>query len=240
MLSQQLLFSVYTHSSRLNFSDFEPSSVFRGTLLPDQGKAEWGDTTGAVKVLLTAALQDSMNSIFVLLSDSDVPLYPARLTYMQLIQVRIAMPCLQTSNPLPIGLGICILIFNTSWQDDLPSWLSTFPGLSGCWAQPVVVLVVQEKVSRVDGCHAWNFVNLHRYTCAMAEDGIDIHHWRKSNLFMLFIRKHAQLFRDDTKVYESFQVRASLLSSTCVSVGGACQLFDESSNVYLIKTTNRL
>ena len=87
VLQQQLLYSVYVHSSRLNFTDFEPGSVFHGTLVAAQGRAAWGDTTPAVRILLEESLKDYMNHLFVLLSDSDIPLYPAKLTYTQLIQV---------------------------------------------------------------------------------------------------------------------------------------------------------
>ena len=47
----------------------------------------WGthSLTVAIRALLEAAVEDSLNQRFVLLSESDVPLYPATVTYMQLM-----------------------------------------------------------------------------------------------------------------------------------------------------------
>lgn len=86
LLQRQYLFSVYVHSSRLEgFSDFSPDSPFYGTLLPETHEASWGDTTPATRQLLRAALKDPLNVNFLLLSDSDIPLYPATLVYQQLV-----------------------------------------------------------------------------------------------------------------------------------------------------------
>ena len=49
--------------------------------------AGWGDTTHAVRSLLRTALLEPRNQRFMLLSDADIPLYPATLTYLQLFQV---------------------------------------------------------------------------------------------------------------------------------------------------------
>ena len=62
----------------------------------------------------------------------------------------------------------------------------------------------------MDACHQYDFTNINRYTCAMTEDGIDLHHWRKSNLFMLLIRKHAEAFRDEQEIWQSFEVNSLL------------------------------
>ena len=48
--------------------------------------AGWGDTTRAVRELLRAALLEPRNQRFILLSDADIPLYPATMTYLQLFQ----------------------------------------------------------------------------------------------------------------------------------------------------------
>lgn len=84
----------------------------------------------------------------------------------------------------------------------------------------------QEQKSRVDACHAYDYVNINRYTCAMADDGVDLHHWRKSNLFMLLTRKHAEMFRDDQVIYKSFQVFECKLTPVlvfiCASDGDMC------------------
>ena len=68
--------------------------LVRGTTLPRGSlpaqsaarAAGWGDTTQAVRELLRAALLEPRNQRFILLSDADIPLYPATLTYLQLFQ----------------------------------------------------------------------------------------------------------------------------------------------------------
>ena len=65
--------------------DFDPGSVFFGTLLPEKYEASWGDTTPATRAMLRAGLADPLNSNFMLLSDSDIPLYPATLVYQQVL-----------------------------------------------------------------------------------------------------------------------------------------------------------
>ena len=87
---QQMLFTLYVHSSLLGFSGFQPGDVFHGTLIRNLTHAEAGDSTAAVRQLLQAALAEPRNQRFVLLSDTDIPLYPARLIWMQLATVRHA------------------------------------------------------------------------------------------------------------------------------------------------------
>lgn len=45
----------------------------------------WGDTIDATRAQLRHALKEALNQRFLLLSDTDVPLYPARLVYLQLM-----------------------------------------------------------------------------------------------------------------------------------------------------------
>ena len=46
-----------------------------------------GDTTGPVRHLLQAALAEPRNERFVLLSETDIPLYPAKMVWLQLAMV---------------------------------------------------------------------------------------------------------------------------------------------------------
>ena len=46
---------------------------------------KWGDTIDATRAQMLHALEDPLNQRFVTLSDTDVPLYPARMTYLQLM-----------------------------------------------------------------------------------------------------------------------------------------------------------
>ena len=57
VLKQQFLYTVYVHSSLMEFTDFPADSMFAGTLVKNLTRAEWGDTSPAVQSLLKAALQ---------------------------------------------------------------------------------------------------------------------------------------------------------------------------------------
>lgn len=46
---------------------------------------QWGDTIDATRAQLRHALTDPLNQRFLMLSDTDVPLYPARMVYLQLM-----------------------------------------------------------------------------------------------------------------------------------------------------------
>ena len=51
-------------------------------------KTAWGDTIDATRAQLRHALQDPLNQRFITLSDTDIPTYPARLVYLQLMSER--------------------------------------------------------------------------------------------------------------------------------------------------------
>lgn len=56
-LQRQNMFSFYVHSSMLNFSGFQPHDVFYGTMIQDLTHAIWGDTSTAVRNLMSTALK---------------------------------------------------------------------------------------------------------------------------------------------------------------------------------------
>eukprot|EP00887_Chlorella_sp_A99_P002199 scaffold21.g2199.t1 len=86
---QQHLFSIYVHSA----ASFDPEgaypggSVFENRTLGCRINPEWGshDLVEAQRLLYRAALEDPLNSRFLLISESDVPLYPASLIWAQLM-----------------------------------------------------------------------------------------------------------------------------------------------------------
>lgn len=82
--SWMLLFNVYVHPPP-NVVLHE-SSIFRNYQLPQRVTVEWGQwsVVEAEKLLLAQALSDPLNSRFVLLSETCVPLYPAPLVWAQL------------------------------------------------------------------------------------------------------------------------------------------------------------
>lgn len=53
--------------------------------VPCRVAADWGNLNDAERVLVLAALRDPRNQRFVLMSDSDIPLYPAPMVWAQLM-----------------------------------------------------------------------------------------------------------------------------------------------------------
>ncbi|CAL8469014.1 g8555 [Coccomyxa elongata] len=87
-LQQQHLFAIYVHvGSNENFAGFPRDSVFHGRVIPTRLKTRWGthSLTTAIRALLKEALNDAQNQRFVLLSEWDIPLYPPRVVYLQLM-----------------------------------------------------------------------------------------------------------------------------------------------------------
>lgn len=89
VIGRQHLFDVWVHTL-VNFTGFPPSSVFHGRELPPEFRvtAVWGTHTliDAERALLAAGLTNPRAAKFVLLSESDVPLYSPQAVYAQLLE----------------------------------------------------------------------------------------------------------------------------------------------------------
>ena len=88
VIARQHLFDVWVHTL-VDFKGFPPGSTFKGRELPPEFrvKAVWGTHTlvDATRALLAAALTNPRNQKFVLLSESDVPLYSPLVLYAQMM-----------------------------------------------------------------------------------------------------------------------------------------------------------
>ena len=78
---------VLTALPDLGFAGHAKGSLFHGREIPVHIQASWGgfELVDIAKELFRAALTDTANQKMVLLSESCLPLYPATLTYAQLI-----------------------------------------------------------------------------------------------------------------------------------------------------------
>lgn len=79
------IFSVYIHPHPDH--RFPASSFFAGHEIIDRVNVQWGrhSMIEAERLLLRAALQDPLNSHFVLLCETSIPLYSAPATYLQIV-----------------------------------------------------------------------------------------------------------------------------------------------------------
>ena len=141
-------------------------------------QTHWGthSLTMAIRALLEFALEDSLNQRFMLLSESDVPLYPATVVWLQLIneqQSRIrACPGPLVSSaysqfPLAQQRASSRLIYITN-----------------------LVLQAKSQPSRWSG--------------SLQESTVGVHHWRHSDAWFCLIRRHAEAISDDTEVVREF------------------------------------
>ncbi|KAL4426017.1 hypothetical protein ABPG75_010033 [Micractinium tetrahymenae] len=85
-IDQQHLFSVYVHAPP-NIKDEDLPPFFRGRLIADRLQPQWGthQLVEATRNLLWEAFRDPLNERFVLLSESDIPLYDPLTLHQQLM-----------------------------------------------------------------------------------------------------------------------------------------------------------
>ncbi|KAG0521950.1 hypothetical protein BDA96_08G206000 [Sorghum bicolor] len=99
------LFSVYVHATPGYRHDFPPASAFHRRFVPSQ-VAEWGKASmlDAERRLLANALLDPANELFVLLSESCIPLYGFPAVYSYLTRSRASFVG-AFDDPGPAGRG---------------------------------------------------------------------------------------------------------------------------------------
>jgi hypothetical protein len=85
VIDRQHLFSVYVHAPP-TFPNYTESSMWKGRLVRHRVTTIWGSHTlvEATRNLLWEAYRDPLNTRFVLLSESDIPLYDPLTFYQQL------------------------------------------------------------------------------------------------------------------------------------------------------------
>lgn len=85
MVDNQHLFSVYVHAPP-GFPDYHDESLWYGRLVQHRVKTSWGAHTlvEATRHLMWEAFKDPLNTRFLLLSESDIPLYDPLTMWQQL------------------------------------------------------------------------------------------------------------------------------------------------------------
>ncbi|KAI3432241.1 hypothetical protein D9Q98_003802 [Chlorella vulgaris] len=88
VLHRQHLFDVYVHPHP-NFTGYAPGSLLYGRELgaPERVATKWGSHSlvDAAEALMAAALRNPRNQKFLILSESDLPLYSPEVMYQQLL-----------------------------------------------------------------------------------------------------------------------------------------------------------
>ena len=85
-IAAQVPYSVYIHAPP-SFTGYPPGSLWDNYLIQERITTRWGDysLTAATRALISAALVDPGNQWFVLVSESDIPLYDPLTFYLQLM-----------------------------------------------------------------------------------------------------------------------------------------------------------
>lgn len=52
-------------------------------------------------------------------------------------------------------------------------------------------------------------INVNRYTCRMASNGVQLHHWRKNSPWFALVRPHAEMLVAEESVRDSFREHCS-------------------------------
>jgi len=86
VIAAQLLFSIYIHAPP-SFTGYALESIWAPYRIHDQIETKWGDhsITAATKEMLRTAIANPLNQRFVLISESDIPLYDPLTFYTQLM-----------------------------------------------------------------------------------------------------------------------------------------------------------
>ena len=83
---KQHLFSIYVHAPPSFRKEYNPKSLWHGKMVRYRVETEWGAHTlvEATRHLLWEAFRDPLNTRFLLLSESDIPIYDPLTMYQQL------------------------------------------------------------------------------------------------------------------------------------------------------------
>jgi hypothetical protein len=87
VLSRQHLFSIYIHVPHGIHPDLPTSPQWASRVITEHVATSWGGFTlvDAARALMRAALENPLNQRFVLVSESDLPLYSPAVVYSQLM-----------------------------------------------------------------------------------------------------------------------------------------------------------
>lgn len=139
-------------------------------------QTHWGthSLTVAIRALLEFALEDALNQRFVLLSESDVPLYPATVFWSQLM----AEP--------DSRIRAC--------PGPLVRWHACLWGHAcGSMRTAHACMHAAQKEYKPE-----------RWAGDIQTSTMGLHHWRRSDTWLALTRRHAELIAGDTQIVEEF------------------------------------
>jgi hypothetical protein len=190
-ISRQHLFDVWVHPA-VDFPGFPVNSVFHGREIPREFRVRtvWGTHTiiDATRALLAAALTNPRAEKFVLMSESDVPLYSPMALYTQMMSETRSRVNACNNTGGDSAIEDQVMLEQEKKQDEKTVFsrrLKPVPPLRG----------------RPD----WNHNDGYRLRDDMIAEGLTLSTWRKSWQWIALTRRHAELAVEDIDVDATFR-----------------------------------
>lgn len=196
-ISRQHLFDVWVHPA-VDFPGFPLESVFYGREIPREFRVHtvWGTHTivDATRALLAAALTNPRAEKFLLMSESDVPLYSPMALYTQMMSESRSR------------VNACNNTGGFEQEAEENSFLEQEQ------EEDARVFKAMEKLpprlkpaAPLRGRPDWNHNDGYRLRDDMIAEGLALSTWRKSWQWIALTRRHAQLAVDDVDVDATFR-----------------------------------
>lgn len=196
-ISRQHLFDVWVHPA-VDFPGFPLDSVFYGREIPREFRVStvWGTHTiiDATRALLAAALTNPRAEKFVLMSESDVPLYSPMALYTQIMaESRSRVNACNNTGGTEQNAEDKVFLDQQQKEDERVIQASgKFPLRS-------------KPATPLRGRPDWNHNDGYRLRDDMIAEGLKLSTWRKSWQWIALTRRHAQLAVDDIHVDATFR-----------------------------------
>ena len=197
-ISRQHLFDVWVHPA-VDFPGFPLDSVFYGREIPPEFRVEtvWGTHTliDATRALLAAALTNPRAKKFVLMSESDVPLYSPMALYTQMMSESRSR------------VNAC----NNTGGSEQEAEEKLFLEQQQEQGEKRVFKATEKLPQRLKpaaplrGRPDWNHNDGYRLRDDMIAEGLTLSTWRKSWQWIALTRRHAELAVEDIDLDATFR-----------------------------------
>jgi Core-2/I-Branching enzyme len=219
LISHQHLFDVWIHPA-VDFPGFPSDSVFYGREIPREFRVHtvWGTHTiiDATRALLAAALTNPRAEKFVLMSESDVPLYSPMALYTQTMAESKSRvnACNNTGGG---GGDVDSSATSSSFlsEEELLTKQQEEENAAGVAAKknlrplkpPSTIGTTSTNGTAIPlrGRPDWNHNDGYRLRDDMIAEGLTLSTWRKSWQWIALTRRHAELAVDDVEVDATFR-----------------------------------
>lgn len=218
-IENQHLFSVYIHAPPI-FPGYHEESLWAGRLVQHRVTTSWGAHTlvEATRHLLWEAFRDPLNTHFVLLSESDIPLYDPLTMWQQLqAETRSRVDTCKHQHTSPWRwdprMEVSTRYLNTSCTYDGASEVQIWGYTKASTAEntganksaspappPPLVTLFSSLLPFFPSLFSW----LPRFPLPQTSR-MKFHHWRKSPQWVGLTRQHVDIVLRDEEIFRRFE-----------------------------------